>query len=1231
MATNPFGGLGDSSSSSGFGGLPTPTYKPPKPKKKKKINKAAVIALLQSDASGQQKAIALAEAGFTPRQTAQVLAAFEFEGHRSFGDKLKGVGKGALGGATWTLDKLMRPSWAISSAASEALKGDQKWYDFHPAVIAGKVISHPGKTKEVAEAALRGVKGETRKGFGEVLEEQGVLKGHRRLRGATGFGLDVATDPLMLLSLAGAPFTGGGSTAAYIAAKTAGKAVTPKLLKQAAEEAGQKALKGEVDEITEELLKAGGEKFASRRALLGLNKSNQSRPIMGLTHEEAVAAKSEEALATSIAHKEALENDYRRVYLRYGTRKHHLQIPIAPALARPGQRISRAGIPVISQLSDRLGRGFIPDWKNPLVRAGQVARQHVAEHNAVMQRQTIGRIFNGVDETMDVDHFLQALHHMEQPLKTAKGGRWKAVVPIKAGGYKINEQYMALLKKRGLMDASQEDAIRRYFAATESMYKFDRAAGVTVEHFGATGKFYVPHILKKDGETAIPTITQRGLLTEAGFQKNRKGALSILQIKKLVDEGALPKDIETNPFRLLAHRSRAGAERQADMALINTLKASIGVPTRLVSEKGVARAVKRQEAGLGKYEAAIRAAAHAEGDYDKAVQKIKDELLRVQGVAEKAHISAAAKLRKNAKAGKIEELEGKIKRAKKSERIAELQAELRRVRAARITTPQIVKNQAKMVSLRKKMNDALKAMDNPRTSVHKQAVSESLIAHKTAKEVLKEAKAELKFANAAVKASKRGKANRAVKPSMMVDSRATDKYGNTFAFPQEAADSFLRLERIVSGNDSTVDNFVESFGKWQGAWKVLVTIMNPGYRVRNTMTDMWNMWLSGIGPRALGFYGTRAARTMKAASAGEPIAFGWVQEAADHGILAGLFAGDIARVEKYFKYGGKTARALRKNHNYIALTTKVMQDFNKSAENWGRLTHYMWRRQGLGESAGEAAMRVKLAHFDYEDLTPFEQKLRDTIFPFYTWTRKNIPYQVKKIFQEPGRYSAFPKLVQEATYVANQPEQPVPEFVETGMGFPIGKNKFYIPQFGVSDLMPFQGPREPLDRAFSMLSPGIKVPAELYLNKSFFTGQPIADDRHPRAPVTPLGAGLLSLIPGGNVGKTARQGVEGPGANPYYAYLLGQIPGTRLAGVTGPGSIAAKRSGNASLTSWLGGQSVVTSDPQQQAYYQSLEIQEQIDKMLQGLRDAGRIPTNKRKKSKVDKLIEQILGGNYGG
>ena len=50
-----------------------------------------------------------------------------------------------------------------------------------------------------------------------------------------------------------------------------------------------------------------------------------------------------------------------------------------------------------------------------------------------------------------------------------------------------------------------------------------------------------------------------------------------------------------------------------------------------------------------------------------------------------------------------------------------------------------------------------------------------------------------------------------------------------------------------------------------------------------------------------------------------------------------------------------------------------------------------------------ASQRVKEALFDYTDLSKFERNVMKRIFPFYTWTRKNIPAQLKVLVQNPQR------------------------------------------------------------------------------------------------------------------------------------------------------------------------------------------------------------------------------------
>jgi len=80
--------------------------------------------------------------------------------------------------------------------------------------------------------------------------------------------------------------------------------------------------------------------------------------------------------------------------------------------------------------------------------------------------------------------------------------------------------------------------------------------------------------------------------------------------------------------------------------------------------------------------------------------------------------------------------------------------------------------------------------------------------------------------------------------------------------------------------------------------------------------------------------------------------------------------------------------------------------------------------------------------------------------------------------------------------------------------------------------------------------------------------------------------------------------------------------------VFGVGAGTPEKNRNQMLSA-LAGQSVQSVDPDLQAYYERLDMQENVDKMIQGLRDEGLVPRSTRKKSKFDTIIEDILKGNY--
>jgi len=101
------------------------------------------------------------------------------------------------------------------------------------------------------------------------------------------------------------------------------------------------------------------------------------------------------------------------------------------------------------------------------------------------------------------------------------------------------------------------------------------------------------------------------------------------------------------------------------------------------------------------------------------------------------------------------------------------------------------------------------------------------------------------------------------------------------------------------------------------------------------------------------------------------------------------------------------------------------------------------RRRGL--SAEEAAAVVKELHFDYSDMKPFEKNvLRRFLFPFWSWTRNNVPLQAKFMITRPGR-TRIPYLAKqeiEKEFGGPTPDERImPEFLKDNLGMRYNYNK----------------------------------------------------------------------------------------------------------------------------------------------------------------------------------------------
>ena len=162
--------------------------------------------------------------------------------------------------------------------------------------------------------------------------------------------------------------------------------------------------------------------------------------------------------------------------------------------------------------------------------------------------------------------------------------------------------------------------------------------------------------------------------------------------------------------------------------------------------------------------------------------------------------------------------------------------------------------------------------------------------------------------------------------------------------------------------------------------------------------------------------------------------------------------------------------------------------------------HIAYARQGV--EAGEATARSKALHYDFSRMTDVEREVMRRVIPFYSWTRKNVPFQIAELAQRPGGLAG--STVKGLDNLRSQGGF-VPDSVSEGMAIPVGKEDAtgtsrFLTHFGlpVEDAFSMIGTgASPIqstgEKILGMSNPLIKMPAELIANKQFYSGRHIDD------------------------------------------------------------------------------------------------------------------------------------------
>lgn len=294
-------------------------------------------------------------------------------------------------------------------------------------------------------------------------------------------------------------------------------------------------------------------------------------------------------------------------------------------------------------------------------------------------------------------------------------------------------------------------------------------------------------------------------------------------------------------------------------------------------------------------------------------------------------------------------------------------------------------------------------------------------------------------------------------------------------------------------------------------WKTYATAFNlPGHQLVNFAGNAGNMYAAGMGPDQISRYYVTAGRALHSKKAPA----GWtdiVDEMRQRNLLgeATGLAGDIQRPDQLS--GAAKAmmsgelNPLNPDNRYYTGLRNINQRY---IEEPAKVALYKWAKD-QGQSADQAALTVKKYLFDYSELSDFEKQYLRNVFPFYTWTRKNVPLQLATLLQNPTRLTNQKRVFETFTSMATadesdpirQAELPTymqsPEFfrapgVTTAEGEPVTLAS-RMPLFDLNLLT--ADPRTLLERGGFMLNPMLRVPAELMMGRRLGSQVPIESTR----------------------------------------------------------------------------------------------------------------------------------------
>ena len=310
----------------------------------------------------------------------------------------------------------------------------------------------------------------------------------------------------------------------------------------------------------------------------------------------------------------------------------------------------------------------------------------------------------------------------------------------------------------------------------------------------------------------------------------------------------------------------------------------------------------------------------------------------------------------------------------------------------------------------------------------------------------------------------------------------------------------------------SLDDLTKFYDNFLNTWKGL-TLVTPGFHLRNLFGNMFNSYVSGMDTFAQLKY-TRIAmleldgydKALKLLANGTRIddlpknlrkAYDNYVEFQKSGIIQShRGVRDLESLKEASELAEKgDLSGARKLYNDVI---RANFNFAEKMDDTQRYILYRWGLDKTGDSV-QAAKIVTDSLFDYSALTTFEKDVMKRVFPFYTFMKNNFIFHAKNILANPKMYAragrAYKYYLENFTgytiedlpdYAAESMWLPIPMMITKNDKEGIAFLKANLPITDFVELV-----QNPFEKGVQSVTVPVKLMIEIGAGRDMFTGQPI--------------------------------------------------------------------------------------------------------------------------------------------